>query len=124
MGLRSRLARWLSGTATPLPLTSSDAAQVQHLELEHAKLLGRVEKLELDRPAFVVALEELAERCHDILDSAESKRARIAAKQSKLDKQYAERDQGVVEQPLETLPDRDAVKAEVRRRMRTNGHAV
>lgn len=66
------------------------------LEHQHAKLVARVEKLELDRPAFVTALEEIAERCHEILDNSEAKRARVAARESRLNKRESE----PVQEPL------------------------
>jgi hypothetical protein len=39
----------------------------------------RVADLERDRPTFLVSMAELAERCEDVLDTAERKRRRAAA---------------------------------------------
>lgn len=124
MGLRTRIAAWLRASApTPVEARSTSAADAQTL-VDVAGWLSKVERrvdtLELDRPAFVTALEEMAERCHDILDASESKRARIAAKESKLKK----RDQvEAADEPalLDPLADRDAMKAQVRERLRALG---
>lgn len=87
MGLRS----WLAQRANRAALRAADVpSALAALEHEHAKLTARVEKLELDRPAFVTALEEIAERCHEILDNSEAKRARVAARESRLNRREQE----------------------------------
>jgi hypothetical protein len=111
MGLRASIAAWLHAPAT------TPAGVRSPLERD---LIQRIEKLELDRPAFVTALEEIAERCHDILDTSEAKRARVAARESKLKKREERHEEGQ-EQP-ELPPDRDAIKANVRAILRARGY--
>lgn len=111
MGFRSALARWLQPGATPLP----PAAAVE-LELERVKV--RLDKLELERPAFVAELETMLEAVQDVLGRAESKRARATALESK-----ARQRQEPTE--LEVDPnDREAVKGNVRRLLRAQGKIV
>jgi len=94
---------------------SNELARVPNV-LERFEALERtVSKLELDRPAFVTSLEELAERCHDILDSAESKRGRVAAMESRRRKREEETE------PEVDPNDRSAVLAGVRARLRAQG---
>jgi len=108
MGLRTRLARWLNGSApTPLDPSASVAQPT------NGDLLARIEKLELERPAFVLELESLLETAQDILGRAESKRGRLAADESRRKKAEAE---------PELLPtDRESVKANVRRLLHAQG---
>jgi hypothetical protein len=127
MGLRSRLARWLQPTATPMPTAAAASARgadpLAEVLRDH---LQRIEKLELDRPAFVTALEEIAERCHDILDTSEARRARVAARESKMKKREHREDEQTEAQlelgdTVHAMADREAIKAQVRQRLRMQG---
>lgn len=101
MGLRSWLAERLKPRETaqevrePTPATLGD-------------LLQRIEKLELERPAFVAELESMLDTVQEILGRAESKRGRAAALESKRNK--AEQQEGQAELP----PDRETAKNVVR----------
>jgi len=104
MGFFSRL--WRQRPETPLGATAPDP-----LELERMKL--RLEKLELERPAFVAELESMLEACTEVLARAESKRSRAAALESKEKQRHPEieLDQN----------DPSAIKANVRRLLRSQG---
>jgi hypothetical protein len=109
MGLRTRFARWLNGAElNPADRSASVAPPT------NGDLLARIEKLELERPAFVLELESLLETAQDILDRAESKRGRAAADASRQRKR-----EEAPEQP--ELLDREAQKANVRRLMIAQG---
>lgn len=105
MGLRTRLARWLNGSELPALEPSASVASPTN-----ADLLARIEKLELERPAFVMELESLLESAQEILGRAESKRGRLAAEESRRRKRDEEPEQPELTGPL----DREAVKANVR----------
>jgi hypothetical protein len=83
----------------------------------NADLLQRIEKLELERPAFVAELESMLETVQEILQRAEGKRGRLAAEESRRKK----RDEAVEEQPPLDPNDREAVKANVRAMLRAQG---
>lgn len=107
MGLRNALSRWLNAPER------SSTLQERVLECERT-----LKELQLERPAFVTELEALAERCHDILDQAESKRGRVAARESRLNKREQAQDQG----ELPEMTDRDRQKAQVRHLLRARGY--
>ncbi len=111
MGLRTRLARWLNGPALPAVSSSASVAQPTN-----AELLGRIEKLELERPAFVLELENLLETAQEILGRAESKRGRLAAEESRRKKA----EETPPEEQLELAP-REVQKANVRRLLQAQG---
>ncbi len=104
---------FLSRLFAKRPETPQGALAPDPLELERIKL--RLEKLELERPAFVAELESMLEACQEVLARAESKRARAAAIESK--RTRAE------EQPEAELDQSDpaAIKANVRRLLRAQG---
>lgn len=106
MGLRKRLARWLNGGELPAQSPSASVAAPSN-----ADLLARIEKLELERPAFVLELQNLLETAEEILGRAEAKRGRAAAQASRERREDAQPE----------LPDRDAVKANVRLALRAQG---
>ena len=114
MGLRRVLARWLNGPEAP---NGAPLGQRADLERHLVELVARVDKLELERPAFMTELEAIAERCHDILDVSESKRGRAAASLSRARKKEEQQDEA------ETLyaTDRERQKAEVRALLRAQG---
>ncbi len=116
MGLRSRLARWLQRDATP---AAPSATVAQDPSPSYVALLARVEKLELERPAFVAQLEAMFDACEDILDRAESKRARATALASKRKKQDEQVE--LSEDQVEMPQSREQMKAHVRQLMRAQG---
>lgn len=113
MGLRTRLARWLNASEPPSVESASVAPPPSN-----ADLLARVERLELERPAFVAELESMLETVQEILGRAESKRGRVAAAESRERKRDH---QAEPELPLDPIALREAQKNEVRRRLREQG---
>jgi len=111
MGLRTRLARWLNGSAPTPPDPSASVAR----DPNAPTLEQRVAQLELERPAFILELNNLLESAQDILSRADSKRGRLAAEESRRKKAET-----ASEEPALPL-DRSAVLAQVRARMRANG---
>jgi len=107
MGMRTRLARWLNGAATPLAPSANVAVPDLH---------ARVAQLELERPAFIAELQNMLDAVDEILQRTEGKRARIAAQKSRQDK---------ADEPHDDAPqlplDREQVKAKVRVLMRSQG---
>lgn len=101
--------------ANELERASSALERLEKLERTAAAHTALLEKLELDRPAFLASLEELGERCHDVLDQAERKRGRAAAAESR-----ARRREAPPEGELE-LDERELAKANVRRVLAAKG---
>lgn len=97
------MAAWLNGSESPRSERS----------ITLADLLQRIEKLELERPAFILELQSLLESAQEILGRAESKRAQVAARESKAKK----RDEHV--EPVEL--SREDIKAQVRLALRAQG---
>jgi hypothetical protein len=108
VGLRNALARWLHGAEHP-PETLQD--QVRALRRD-------VDALQLERPAFVAELESLLGSCQDILGRAESARARVSARESR--ERRGQQGPELVVDPN----DREAVKANVRMLLRSQGKLV
>jgi len=64
-------------------------------------LIERLEALERSFPAWRIEMENLAEQCAEVLDTAERKRKRAAANMSRAERENVEEQPSLVEDPRE-----------------------